>query len=411
MCVPHFEIELLVDRLPATFPDRAKASTPSVSTLPNGLTVVTEDAAISSTVSMHFPKAGSADEQLEEEGAAFLNKVLNFKSASGISSILLLRTLENEGATIFNDVGRRGGTIGFTASPDRAVDLIPLLATECDFEPWDVRDAKIQAVKEAEYAHQTPEIVLTEHLNAAAYGPQSPMGRPFYSPVADTAAIKSFRSRAYGIKGAILTATGIADHSAFVNDLVQGLEDSPPGDADLPAQPIYLGGESRLAVPHSGYAHVALAFSSSASAPLRNVVKQFFNLVGSGFTGFETQGLVGVYGGSAASDASSLVDSISKAITTKPTADLVKRARLLAKAEALFGFENGSKVLATTLMASVKESGTVSTASGLAQAYDAITEKDVMSEIDMLLKTNPTLAAVGDIGLVPYQAALAPRFK
>jgi predicted Zn-dependent peptidase len=360
---------------------------------------------------MHFPKAGSADEQLEEEGAAFLNKVLNFKSASGFSSLMILRILENDGAAPFNYVGRRGGTIGYTASPDKALDLIPILATECDFELWDVRDAKIQAVKEAEYAAQTPEIVLTEHLNAAAYGPQSPMGRPFYHAGASTDAIKSFRSRAYGINKAILTVTGIADHQVFVSQLMEGLDEAPVGDADLPAQPIYLGGESRLAISHSGYAHVALAFSSTAAAPLRGVVKHFFNLVGSGYAGFETQGLVGVYGGSVPSDASVLVDSISKAITTKPTADLVKRARLLAKAEALFGFENGSKLLATTLMAAVKESGTASTASALAQAYDAITEKDVVSEIEQMFKAKLTFATVGDIGVVPYHATIAPRFK
>ena len=63
------------------------------------------------------------------------------------------RSLEDEGATPFSAADRFGATVGFTVVPEKATLLAPLLATDCSFERWDVRDAKKTAetlVKEAE---------------------------------------------------------------------------------------------------------------------------------------------------------------------------------------------------------------------------------------------------------------------
>lgn len=128
--------------VPAGTPTPAKASSASVSTLPNGLTVVTENAASTSTVSLTFPGAGSASETMGEQGAALLNKCMAWKSASGVSSLVMLRILEDNGAKPFSSVGRTSATVGFTASPDNATQLVSLLATNCDYEKWDLRDAK-----------------------------------------------------------------------------------------------------------------------------------------------------------------------------------------------------------------------------------------------------------------------------
>ena len=400
-------------RLPATSPAPTKASSPSVSTLPNGLTVVTEDAASSTTVSMVYPKAGSVNEMPSEQGAALVNKCLAFNSGSGISTMMIMRNIEDDGGVPFAAAGKYGACLGFTCPPENAARLAPLLATDCSFEKWDVRDAKKLAAVEVEVANESAQVVLTEHIYAGAFGAQSVAGRPYYytSPGSVSLdSIKSFRSRAYGMNGAVLAATGVADHAAFVKQLEEGLAASPAGSSEAAPTPVYVGGESRLAVTGSSYTHVALAFDgTSASTPLLNVIKHVFNISGSevGASAFATKDLVGVYGGGVGG---TIADSLCD-VVTKAGPELVKRAKVLAKAEALFALDGGSKALADAMTASVVETGSFAGAAGVAAAYDAITEKEVEAAVVAMYKKTPTLAAVGDISNVPYLGSIASRFS
>lgn len=377
------------------------------------MTVVTEDAASSTTVSLTFPKAGSASEMLSEQGAALVNKCLAFQSGSGLSSLIIARNIEDDGGTPFSEADRFGATLGYTCPPEKAARLVPLLATDCTFEKWDVRDARKLAATEVEIAGSSAQVVMTEHIFAAAYGPQSAAGRPFYYsspatvPLAD---IQAFRSRGYGLNGAILAATGVSDHEAFVKSVQEGLKESPAGSPDAAPSLSYMGGESRLAVAAGSYAHVSLVFDGSrASSALRNVIKQVFSLSGkaAGVAGFATKGLVGVYCGGP--ESGGLTDALCDAVTAKPSADIVKRAKAMAKAEALFALEE-SKSLTKSMTASVLESGTFTGAAGVAAEYDGISDKDVEAAVAAMLKT-PSLAAVGDITSVPYLGTVASRLS
>lgn len=398
--------------LPSLTPEQAKASSASVTTLSSGLVVVTEDASTTSTVTMTFPKAGSGSEEIAEQGASLINKCLAFNSGSGLSTILIHRTIENEGAIPFASADRYSATLGFTVEPDNAVGLIPLLATDCTFEKWDVRDAKNLAVYQTAEANKSAQVVLTEQLYAAAYGPQSAMGRPFYSTDASTAEIVSFRSRAYGINGAILAATGIKDHQAFCAEVEDMMSEAPTGSSDAAPAATYLGGEARVSAPSAGFAHVALAFQSDASSAMRGVIKQVFSLAGAeaGVSAFETSGLVGAYATVPSEIASTVDAAITETLTAKVTADLVAKAKNLAKAEAIFAMDSGSKGLAAAMTAGVMESGSFTNAAAIASSYDAITASDVTTAIAAMQKTNPSLAAIGDISMVPYQGTFASRF-
>lgn len=395
--------------MPTPSPQPAKATSVSVSTLPNGLTVATEDACVNSTVIMTYPKAGSAGESLDEQGAAFANKCMNFKSGSGLSSILINRTIEDAGGLPFTTLSRTGASLGFTVAPEMAAGLVPLLATECSFEKWDVRDALALATTEAEVAGTSAQIVLTENLFAAAYGPQSPAGRPLYSAPPSLDTIRSFRSHAYGLKDAVLTVTGVKDHAAFCAEVGSYLADSPEGSGSLPSM-IYIGGESRIATQGSGYAHVAIAFPAPASSAVATVVKHFFSVVGgpSGVSGFSADGLIGLYAGS--TSAGAVTDTMIKAATSSVSADTLKRAKALAKGEALLALESGSKALASAISASVLSGQGFGGPKDIVSAYDAVSEAHVKQALATMLKSNPSLAAVGDIASVPYHATLRASF-
>jgi predicted Zn-dependent peptidase len=374
--------------------------------------VVTEDACTTSTVTMTYPKAGSGSEMIGETGAALVNKCLAFNSGSGLSTILINRTIENEGATPFATADRSGATLGYTVEPENAIGLVPLLALDCTFEKWDVRDAKALAGYQISEANKSVEIVLTEQIFSAAYGASSPMGRPFYCNDAGTYEIASFRSRGYGLSGAILAATGVKDHAAFCTEVDALTSEAPKGDGSAAPTATYLGGEARLSAPSTGYAHVALAFEAKASSAMRNVIKQCLSLVGkeAGVAAFETGGLVGVYAGAPSEGAGSIDAVLTETLTAKLTPEIIGKAKAMAKADATFALDCGSKGLAAAMTAAVLETGSFTDAATVAKSYDSITDKDVTAAFGAMLKTNPSLAAVGDIAVIPYQGTFASRF-
>jgi predicted Zn-dependent peptidase len=231
------------------------------------------------------------------------------------------------------------------------------------------------------------------------------MGRPLYSGGCSTEALKSFRSRGYGVNGAVLAATGVPDHEAFVKASEEALDDAAVGGKpDSPAIP-FIGGEARIAAPSTGFAHVALAFEGPSSSVLSNVIKHCLTLTG--VTGFSTPGLIGAYLGKPSGEASLVADYLCAAFAS-PSGDIVKRARALAKAEALFALDSGSRTLADCMTASILETGTFST-SEVSKAYDAVTEKDVSAAFTTMMKGNPALAAIGDIATVHYLGSIASR--
>jgi predicted Zn-dependent peptidase len=379
----------------------------SVTTLPSGLTIVTEDASLTSTVTLTYPNAGSSKEGPTEAGAALANRYLSFKSGSEMSSAVILRELEDVGASVFSSAGRRGATLGFTAARENAALVAPLLATTCSFEKWDVKDAQNLAGLEAAEATSNAQVALTDQIYAAAYGSHSSMGRSYYTSGASRPTIMSFRLRAYTLNGAVLAATGVADHEAFVRMVEEKFPASTP-EADYKVASEYMGGEGRVSAPSTGYAHVALAFQGPTSAPVMNVLKHC--LSSSGASVFAAPGIMGVYGGSAPADAPATVDALSKAVLgASPSADVLEKAKALAKAEALTALDGGSKSLADAMTASILDSCGFS-AKALADSYDGVSADDVSKAYAAMLKSKVSLAAVGDVSSVPYHATIATRF-
>jgi len=395
--------------LPTTSPGSKKGSVSSVTTLPSGLTVVTENASLTSTVSLTFPNAGSSSEGPSEAGAAIANRYLSFKSGSGLSSALIVRNIEDVGATPFSSAGRRGATVGYTAARENAAFIAPLLATECSFEKWDVKEAQQLAAAEAAEAVSNAQVSLSDQIYAAAFGAQSSMGRSYYTAGASRSAIVAFRERNYNLNGAVLAATGIADHEAFLRMVEAEFPSAAPGAASSSAEggAAYMGGEARVSAPSTGYAHLALAFEGPTSAPLMNVLKHCLNI--GAVLPFAAPGIIGVYGGSEPSGASSTIDALSNAVGSAPSADIVARAKAAAKTEALTALDSGSKSLADAMTASVLDSSGFS-AKALAESYDAITADQVAKAHAAMLKSKVSLAAVGDLSDVPYHATIASRF-
>jgi len=243
----------------------------------------------------------------------------------------------------------------------------------------------------------TPKMFLIDQIFAAAYGAQSSLGRSYYTSGASGPSIQSFRERTYTLNGAVLAATGIADHEAFVRMVEEEFPAPVPGSQPAPVMTSqYIGGEARIS-DGSGYTHVGLAFEGPTSARVMNVLKHCL-----GATAFAAPGIIGVYSGN--------LDELSKAITTAPSTDVIAKAKAAAKAEAIRALDLGSKSLAYAMTDSILNSCGFSE-KALAESYDAVSVDQVSTAYSAMLKSKLSLAAVGNISNVPYHATIASRFN
>jgi len=420
--------------VPKTTPQQTSSSTARITTLLNGLTVISENSNKTTTLSLTFPHAGSSSEQPHEGGSALINKYLSFNSGSGLSTSTILRNLEDGGVNApFSNVGRFCASVGLTASRDEALRMLPLLATTSSFETWDVRDAKANAKLEVKEAMESVQNVLTESIFAAGYGAQTPAGKTIFSSVQpSTPSIQSFRNRTYILNGAVLAATGVTDHEDFVKGVEEGFSESLVGEDlsgnDSPSLE-FTGGEERLNVPGSGYAHMALGFNvSTSNSPLAEIIAICIDINNSssshspsGFTcpvgiGGKGGNLIGAYSGVPVADAPSAIDTICSILTAAPSADVIERAKTLAKAKAVFQLEESSRSLAEGMTSYVLASGEGGvdsfSVSDLRLAYDEITVKDVKDAFEGMVAggSPPALAVVGNLTSVPYLGSIVSRF-
>merc|ERR1712151_719332 len=407
---PSFEFP----ELPFQAGSTPKASETNVTTLPSGLTVVTENASYSSNVTLTFPYGGSQYEASSESGASLANKYTSFKSASGLSTLVIIRSLENEGATPYSFADRFTAGVGFTCIREKVDRIVPLLATRCSYEKWDLRDSVGMANDIVDDAMTNAQAVLTEQVYAAAYGAQTSMGRPFHAKNASNSSIVSFRERSYIANGAVLAATGIEDHNAFVKVIQEGFSELSAGSdvSAKTASSTYLGGEARIDTASHGYAHIATGFKGiEGNTPLRSIVKNCLTIMSpSNVAAFASPGITGLYTAALSADASAATDELASAFLTPLTKEIIAKARTAAKSEAIFGMNDSSKALSQAMTDSVLENGSFST-QGVIDAYDTIGDDVVMNAVSSMIGCNLSLAAVGDIGTVPYHATIAARFS
>jgi len=401
--------------IPETFTEQANGSTLSVTTLENGVIVATEDSMSSSTVTLTHPMAGSSNELPGEEGASFLNECFNYRSGSGISSLMKMRSVEDQGGVPISFGSRFGSTLGYSASPDKTDYCLSLLGTQCSFENWDVKDARALAVTKADEANENAQVVLTENIYSAAFGSHTAMGRPYFVDTSSVSvdALKSFRARTYELNGAVLVATGIKNHADFVAKSTEAFSNATVGNPVEQIKAVYQGGESRISA-NTPLVHVSLSFdASSCSTPLQNIVKHCFNLSRADISSFVAdQGLVGVYWGGDTGSASTMLDNMCDAVASLPNDEIIAKATEAAKREDLFALECGdSKTLAGLITKSVLKSETCTSAAEIVQSYDSITKQSVQHAFAAILKTKPSLATVGNTGTVPYVGAIESRFS
>jgi predicted Zn-dependent peptidase len=346
-----------------------------ISTLANGLRVVSqsmpglETAAVALTVD-----TGSRFESAAENGVAHMLEHMVFKGTRRRSVRAIAEEIEAVGGHLNAYTSRDQTTFYARVLGDDValgLDMVADLITEPLIESGDLEKEKDVVLQELGTSIDTPDDIVFDHLQAAAY-PDQPIGR---SILGTRETIKSFsredifayRDRSYRAGSMVLSAAGKVDHAQFVGWATEYLGGLPAGQRPVAAAAEYLPSiihDARdleqvhltIALPASGYmesTHYAETLFSALlgggmSSRLFQEIREERGLaysIYSYLTPFSDGGLFAIYMGTAAEQAQAALDvtlDCLLAATDKINEAELARAKAQAKAGLFMSLESCS---------------------------------------------------------------------
>lgn len=455
---PALDVEL--PGIPTLTPaDNLVKPTCQVTTLDNGLRVASEETYGQVTALGMFVDAGSRYETEANSGVSHLLEHMAFKSTESRSHLRLVRDIEDIGGQMGAASAREFMLFQGECLRDHVESAVEILADTLlrpQLAEWDIEEQRKVIGYELEQMETHAQSVLTEMLHSAAYGGQSPLGRPLWCPSRNLAKLGEAEIRAYmeshfSAPRMVLSGAGI-EHERLVDLAKTYFADLPtasPAGAAAPATAItkYLGGERRLQAD-SPLTHVAMVFdagswhaddlidvctlhmllggggSFSAGGPGKGMYSRLYTDVlikhhwVDSATAFNCMyndaGLLGIYGTAAAQDAGRLVDvmaeQLNKAAAAPPSAEETARAKNQLKSSVLMKIES-RQVLFEDIGRQVLTLGKYESAAEVCKRIDAVTPESIHKAATKALKSKVTVASFGDVTNVPYYDDIAAKFK
>ena len=209
----------------------------SISTLPNGLTVITRPMPGLETASVAlFAGVGSRHEEERLNGLAHLFEHMVFKGAGGRSARQISEAIEDVGGEL-NACTERDQT-SFTAAVlgdhvGLGVELIGDLVCRPAFDAAELeREAEV-VLQELAEAEDTPSDIIFDHLWSQAFAGQ-PLGRSILGSDTSVRAVRqadlfAWRDTHYRAGSMVLSAAGAVEHEAFVALAERHLGQLAPG--------------------------------------------------------------------------------------------------------------------------------------------------------------------------------------
>jgi predicted Zn-dependent peptidase len=413
----------------------------SITTLPSGLTILTERMDRVETVSFGaYIGAGTRHEMAAENGVAHFLEHMAFKGTASRSAIDIAEAVENVGGHI-NAYTSREQTAYYVKllKEDLAlgVDIIGDILCHSSFEPEELERERGVILQEIGQANDTPDDVVFDHFQSAAY-PSQPMGRPVLGTEAiirgmKREALPGFMAAHYTPENMVISACGNLEHTQVVELVQEHFRDLPKAERGTPMPADYTGGEYREA-RDLDQAHIVLGFASPGygepdyypamllstllgggmSSRLFQEIREKRGLVYSiySFTSPALDGgLFGIYAGTGESEAAELMpvtlEELDK-VQHHVTAAELNRARAQLKAGLLMSLEStGSRC--EQIARQFQIFGRIIPASETVAKIEAVTEADIRAAAAKIFRQRPTLATIGPIAQVPKLSAIIDR--
>jgi predicted Zn-dependent peptidase len=416
------------------FADAAAFPTVRVTTLPSGLRVATDTmpGVESATVGI-WTSCGARNETEAENGVAHLLEHMLFKGTECRSAQAIAEEIEAVGGQM-NAYTARENTAYYARvlkeDVPLAVDIIADLLQNSVFDNEELARERQVVLQEIGQANDTPDDVVFDHFQAAAY-PGQPIGRPVLGTPETVGrmsrlALTNYLHAHYAPSELVLVAAGAVDHDRLVDQAALMFDSLPASTPPISPSAKYAGGDFREDQDLEQL-HVVLGFEGAAmadpeyyaqsvlstllgggmSSRLFQEIREKRGLVYSIYTfasAYRDGGIFGIYAGTGPEEIVELVPVVCdqlRAIADEVTDVEIRRAAAQIKAGLLMGMES-SMSRAEQLGQHLLVFGRPIPPSEIIARIDAV-DREAVRQAAGLFTAPPTIAALGPVGkLEPF---------
>jgi predicted Zn-dependent peptidase len=416
-------------------------SMPRISTLPNGLRIVTDEMGGVETASLGiWVDVGTRNEAKEINGVAHLLEHMAFKGTRRRSARAIAEEIENVGGHLNAYTSREHTAYYARVLKDDvplAVDLLSDILQHSVFDAEELERERTVILQEIGQALDTPDDVIFDRFQEQAY-PDQGLGRPVLGQAEIIRTIgrdkiADYMTTHYGASRMVLSAAGAVDHDRVVELAAKsfgGLADHPVAKPEAAA---YVGGDLRE-IKDLEQVHLVLGFPSVGYAdPDYYAVSMLSTLLGGGMSSrlfqevrekrglvytiyafaasYEDGGLFGIYAGTGEDEVAELMPVLCDELVG--TADSLTEAEILRtraqlKASLLMGLESSSSRAEHFANQMLIYGRPLSTAEMVAR-IEAVDQASIARAARRIFAAPPTLAALGPVGKVESFARIAER--
>lgn len=342
-------------------------------------------------------------------------------------------------------------------SIDQAMDLLSDSVLRPVITLDELEHQKLVVEYEREDLEQNPQLLVTEEMHTAAYGPAASLGRPLFCPTSnfpqiDPATLLQFIDTHYTASRMVLSAAGV-DHDEFVTQAERYFSDlsiAPTfGDAPAELEPTkYIGGERRLEVNDTDLSSVAVAFevggwhdddlvpvcvlhtllgggdAFSAGGPGKGMYSRLYREVLNSYYWIEScqaftnihsdAGMVGIFGSCPPAHLghlTAILVSHVRRLAEEPVAEVeLSRARNQLKSSVLMNLES-RMILLEDVGRQLLTYGKRESVDDICQKIDAVTKEDILRVGARALKSAPTVVSHGNLATLPEYNLIATALR
>ncbi len=406
-----------------------------VTTLDNGLRIVTDSADHVETVSVGlFLGAGARQEGAGVNGAAHLIEHMLFKGTARRSAQDIAEEIEAVGGHL-NAYTTRENTAYYAKVLRQdialAVDILADMVVNPALDSDELGRERSVVLQEIGQAQDTPDDIIFDHMQRVAF-PDQPLGRPVLGSNETVAALGrdallGFMTNHYGAGSAVLSAAGKVDHDTLVALAAENLSGMAINRVGHAADAVYQGGDTRFA-QELEQVHLLFGFSGLSvhdddlaaqavfssvlgggmSSRLFQEVREKRALVYSIFSmtsSYDDTGLFRVYAGAGADRVAELIPVLCgemRGLATSLTEAELDRGKAQLKAQLLMGLESMDARCEQHALHLLRY-GRILTEEELVAKIEAVDRTSISRVASRLLAGPPTVAALGPIdGLESY---------
>ena len=349
--------------------------TPQVTTLDNGLRVISEEMSSLETASVGvWVNAGARCEQPEINGISHLLEHMAFKGTQLRSARAIAEEIEAVGGHL-NAYTSREQTAYFAKVLKEdlplAVNILADILQNPIFDKDELRREQTVVIQEIGQAQDTPDDIVFDYFQEIAF-PNQPLGRPILGTSENVSnftrdTLATYLADHYTPNRMVVSAAGNIDHDRLVELTNQTFLSTTIGNSDTFEKARYVGGsvyqpreleQVHLLLGFNGLAYddkdyyalqvFSTLFGGGMSSRLFQKVREERGLAYSIYsfsTSYVDGGLFGVYAGTSAGSTNELIDTVCDellAATEKIDETETKRARAQLKSGLLMSLESTS---------------------------------------------------------------------